>query len=144
MRCKRQLARVFPRFSSIISKVALRRPRRAGCNTSRRRSKLVAMFSVVSALRTSSGSLCGTTRMESDVGPAVVLGNNGGKTSTSTDCCVPPKSVTVAGLTVVHAAAMPAGVSTNVSVVSPRLTTVSCNTATAPGVTSTSPRENQA
>ncbi len=102
------------------------------------------MLSVVSALRTSSGSLWGTMRTDSDVGPAVVLGNSGGKTSMSTTCCVPPNSVMVAGLMVLHPAAMPAGVSTNVSVESPRLTTVSWSTATAPGVTSTSPCENQA
>lgn len=73
------------------------------------------MFSTVSAERTSSGSRWGTTRTLSEVGPAVVDGNSGGATCTSTSCCVPPNSVIVAGSMVVQAAAIPEGVSTNES-----------------------------
>src|SRR6185369_5304956 len=85
-----------------------------------------------------------TIRTVSAVGPAVVDGSSGGCTSTSTTSCDPPKRVTEPGLMVVHPAARPTGVNENVSVVSPRLTIVSWNTAEVPGTTSTSLRENHA
>ena len=77
-------------------------------------------------------------------GPAVVDGNSGGCTSTSTTSCVPPNRVTEPGRIVVHPAARPTGANENDSVVSPRLTIVSWKTAEVPGTTSMSLRENHA
>src|SRR3954471_4721185 len=110
----------------------------------RRRVYVGPTCSVVSDDPTSSGLLCGTIRTVSAVGPAAVDGSNGGRTSTSTTSCEPPNSVTEPGLMVVHPAARPTGPNENVSVVSPRLTIVSWNTAEVPGTTSTSLRENHA
>src|SRR4051794_26335671 len=110
----------------------------------RRRVYVGPTCSVVSEELTSSGSLCGTIRTLSAVGPAVVEGSSGGCTSMSTTSWEPPNSVTDPGRIVVQPAARPTGASENVSVVSPRLTIVSWNTADVPGTTSMSPRENHA
>src|SRR4249919_2418673 len=99
---------------------------------------------VVSEEPTSSGSLWGTMRTVSAVGPAVVEGSRGGCTSTSTTSCEPPNRVTDPGRIVVHPAARPTGANENDSVVSPRLTIVSWKTAEVPGTTSMSLRENHA
>ena len=143
-RCRRHEAWVLPWFSSIISYTARRRARSAGCSMCSLRVCVAPTWSVVSDAPTSSGSLCGTMRTVSAVGPAVVEGRSGGCTSTSTTSCEPPNSVTEPGRIVVQPAARPIGASEKVSVVSPKLTTVSWKTADVPGTTSTSLRENHA
>ena len=144
MRCMRQLACALPWFSTRSSYTVRRRARSAGWRALIRRSKVDATCSVISAFSTSSGELCGTTRMPSVVGPAVVLGRRGGLTWTCTVSCAPPNSVTYAGRTVLHPAARPDGVSAKLSVALPRLVSVSSSRCDVPGSISVSLLANQA
>ena len=89
----RQLACELPALSTISSYTARRRLRMAGCSMLMRRSKVEATCRVISAVSTSSGSACGTTRTPSAVGPAVVLGRRGALTSTVTVSWLPPNRV---------------------------------------------------
>jgi hypothetical protein len=77
-----------------------------------RRSSNGSTPTIVSATTASSGVLCGTIRIATDVGPAEVEWIAGGRTTTSMTSRDPPNSVTFGLVTVVHAAVNPAGVTT--------------------------------
>jgi hypothetical protein len=91
------------------SNVARLRPRWSGWSIVIRRSSKAPTLTIVSAMAASSGSLWGSTRTATAVGPDDVEWIAGGRRTTSITSREPPNKVTLGRVTVVHPAVRPAG-----------------------------------